>query len=64
VVGTFYGPRTPEPLAAALHTLATTEPDALDDVRELAGSLMAVPPVLAVVGPFDDPARFEAAVIS
>lgn len=42
VVGTFYGPRTPEPLAAALHALATTEPEALDRVRvELIGQVPA-----------------------
>ena len=34
----------------------------LDDVRELAGELLAATPALAVVGPFDDPDRFAAAV--
>ncbi len=34
----------------------------LDDVREVAASLLAAAPALAVVGPFDDPGRFEAAV--
>ncbi|UPK76627.1 insulinase family protein [Nocardioidaceae bacterium SCSIO 66511] len=30
----------------------------LDDVREVAGDLLATEPALAVVGPFDDPSRF------
>ncbi len=30
----------------------------LDDVHELAGELLTADPALAVVGPFDDPARF------
>ena len=34
----------------------------LDDVRELAAELLAATPALAVVGPFDDPDRFAAAV--
>ncbi|HEX6329577.1 MAG TPA: pitrilysin family protein [Jiangellaceae bacterium] len=34
----------------------------LDDVREVAKSVLAAAPALAVVGPFDDPGRFEAAV--
>ncbi len=34
----------------------------LDDVRAVAGELLAAAPTLAVVGPFDDPSRFEPAV--
>ncbi|HEX6337840.1 MAG TPA: pitrilysin family protein [Jiangellaceae bacterium] len=34
----------------------------LDDVREVASSVLAASPALAVVGPFDDPGRFEAAL--
>ncbi len=34
----------------------------MDDVRELASSLLSAPPALAVVGPFDDATRFEAAI--
>lgn len=34
----------------------------LDEVRVLAAELLSTPPVLAVVGPFSDPSRFEAAI--
>jgi predicted Zn-dependent peptidase len=34
----------------------------LDDVRDVAAAVLASEPALAVVGPFDDPGRFEAAV--
>ncbi|MPZ63710.1 MAG: insulinase family protein [Propionibacteriales bacterium] len=34
----------------------------LDDVRDVARSLLGVSPTLAVIGPFDDPAPFEAVV--
>jgi predicted Zn-dependent peptidase len=34
----------------------------LDDVREVAAAVLAAAPALAVVGPFDDPGRFEPAV--
>ncbi len=34
----------------------------LDDVRALAGALLAAAPAIAVVGPFADPSRFEPAV--
>jgi predicted Zn-dependent peptidase len=34
----------------------------LDDVRSVAAELLSRTPVLAVVGPFDDPSRFESAV--
>jgi predicted Zn-dependent peptidase len=34
----------------------------LDDVHAVATSVLAATPALAVVGPFDDPSRFEAAV--
>lgn len=33
-----------------------------DDVRELAASVLAATPALAVVGPFDDPSRFDHAI--
>jgi predicted Zn-dependent peptidase len=34
----------------------------LDDVRSVAGDMLAGSPALAIVGPFDDPARFEPAL--
>ncbi|HEY9378433.1 MAG TPA: insulinase family protein, partial [Jiangellaceae bacterium] len=34
----------------------------LDDVRAVAGELLAAAPAIAVVGPFADPSRFEPAV--
>lgn len=33
-----------------------------DDVRDLAASVLAAAPALAVVGPFDDPSRFDRAI--
>ncbi len=33
-----------------------------DDVRDLAASVLAAAPALAVVGPFDDPSRFDRAL--
>lgn len=42
--------------------LARIDAVTLDDVRELAAQVLSVPPALAVVGPFDDTARFEAAI--
>ncbi len=42
--------------------LARVDQVTLDDVRELAAELLAPAPALAVVGPFDDPDRFAAAV--
>ena len=42
--------------------LARIDAVTLDDVRELAGELLAAAPALAVVGPFDDADRFAAAV--
>jgi predicted Zn-dependent peptidase len=34
----------------------------VDDVRTLAAELLRAEPTLAIVGPFDDPSRFDAAV--
>jgi len=42
--------------------LARIDAVELDDVRELAADLLAATPALAIVGPFDDPARFAGAV--
>ena len=42
--------------------LARIDAVTLDDVRALAGELLAASPALAVVGPFDDADRFAAAV--
>ncbi|NEE00041.1 M16 family metallopeptidase [Phytoactinopolyspora halotolerans] len=42
--------------------LARIDAVTMDDVRELASSLLNAPPALAVVGPFDDPSRFESAL--
>ncbi len=42
--------------------LARIDAVTLDDVRALAGELLAATPALAVVGPFDDADRFAAAV--
>jgi predicted Zn-dependent peptidase len=42
--------------------LARIDVVTLDDVRTVARDLLAAAPALAVVGPFDDPSRFEPAV--
>ncbi len=42
--------------------LARIDAVTLDDVRDLAAELLGATPALAVVGPFDDPARFAPAV--
>jgi predicted Zn-dependent peptidase len=43
--------------------LASIDAITLDDVRDVAVSLLGAPPTLAVVGPFDDPSRFEASLL-
>ncbi len=42
--------------------LARIDAVTLDDVGSVAAELLSHAPVLAVVGPFDDPTRFESAV--
>jgi predicted Zn-dependent peptidase len=49
-------------LASLDEVLARIEAVTLDDVAELAADFLAATPSLAVVGPFDDAARFTAAV--
>lgn len=51
-----------EDLQSVDDLLSVIDAVTLDDVREVAGSVLAAAPALAVVGPFDDPGRFEAAV--
>lgn len=45
-------------LASIDGLLASIEGVSLDDIRDVAGDLLASEPALAVVGPFDDPTRF------
>ena len=45
-------------LASIDGLLASIEAVSLDDIRDVAGDLLASEPALAVVGPFDDPSRF------
>ncbi|UYM04497.1 M16 family metallopeptidase [Solicola gregarius] len=45
-------------LASIDGLLASIDGVTLDDVRDVAGDLLATEPALAVVGPFDDPSRF------
>lgn len=42
--------------------LARIDAVTLDEVREVAAAVLSGTPTLAVVGPFDDPSRFESAV--
>ncbi|NED93696.1 insulinase family protein [Phytoactinopolyspora alkaliphila] len=42
--------------------LARIDAVTMDDVRDLAASMLSAAPALAVVGPFDDASRFEAAL--
>ncbi|MGH8777057.1 MAG: M16 family metallopeptidase [Jiangellaceae bacterium] len=49
-------------LPSIAELLARIEAVTLDDVRSVAGDLLATAPALAVVGPFDDPSRFDRAV--
>ncbi|HEX5994720.1 MAG TPA: pitrilysin family protein [Jiangellales bacterium] len=51
-----------EDLQSVDDLLSVIDAVTLDDVRDVASSVLAAPPALAVVGPFDDPGRFEAAV--
>ena len=51
-----------EDLLSVDDLLSVIDAVTLDNVREVATSVLAASPALAVVGPFDDPGRFEAAV--
>jgi predicted Zn-dependent peptidase len=51
-----------EDLPSVDSLLATIDAVTLDDVREVAADVLAGVQALAVVGPFGDPSRFEAAV--
>lgn len=51
-----------EDLASVDELLNSIDAVTLDDVRAVAAAVLAGSPALAVVGPFDDPARFESAV--
>ena len=42
--------------------LARIDAVTLDDVRDVAADLLAAPPTLAVIGPFDESREFPAAV--
>ena len=42
--------------------LARIDAVGLDDVREVAAEILAAPPTLAVIGPFDEDRDFSAAV--
>jgi predicted Zn-dependent peptidase len=53
-----------EELSSVDELLTAIDAVTLDDVRDVAGELLAATPALAVVGPFDDPGRFEAAIAS
>jgi predicted Zn-dependent peptidase len=49
-------------LPSVSEVLARVDAVSLQDVRELAAETLAAAPALAVVGPFDDVSRFEAAI--
>jgi predicted TPR repeat methyltransferase len=51
-----------EDLPTVDELLALIDGVTLDDIRDVAAAVLATTPTLAVVGPFDDPGRFEAAV--
>jgi predicted Zn-dependent peptidase len=51
-----------EDLQSVDDLLSVIDAVTLDDVRDVAGSVLAASPALAIVGPFDDPGRFAAAV--
>lgn len=51
-----------EDLQSVDDLLSVIDAVTLDDVRDVASSVLAASPALAIVGPFDDPGRFEAAV--
>ncbi len=51
-----------EDLPSVDSLLTSIDDVTLDDVRDVAAAVLAGTPALAVVGPFDDPARFEPAV--
>src|SRR5690606_17557365 len=51
-----------EELPSVASLLTSIDDVTLDDVRDVAAAVLAGTPALAVVGPFDDPARFEPAV--
>jgi predicted Zn-dependent peptidase len=44
------------------HILAEIEAVTHDDVKSVAAEVLGQPKALAVVGPFDDPGQFEAAL--